>query len=40
MVYRALRAYQDHQVSETLGLPARRHNGVLAASLVSEIFAT
>lgn len=39
MVYRALRAYQDHQVSETFILPVHRHNIVLAASLVGEIFA-
>lgn len=38
MVYQALRAYQDHQVSEAGTLPVHRHNIVLASSLVSESF--
>lgn len=38
MVYQALRAYQDHQVSEAVILPVHRHNIVFSSSLVSEIF--
>jgi len=36
MVYRALRVYQDHQVSEAPTLPHHRHYIVLAASLIRE----
>lgn len=34
MAYQALRAYQDHQVSETFILPIRRDNIVLTKGLV------
>lgn len=39
MVYQALRAYQDHQVSKTFILHTDRHCIGLAASFVCEIFA-
>lgn len=39
MVYRAPRAYQDHQVSETFVLPVDRHCIGFGASVVCEIFA-
>lgn len=39
MAYQALRAYQDHQVGDTLILPVHRQNIVLATGLISEIFA-